>query len=647
MNRKRRCLMIIAVILSLASCNTTKKTVFPEEMYEGDEIKMDEHFFKDIKNFKSEKEDIEKVFKDNYIDEENLINKDTITYGELYLSDKRSENLTYISNNEEDAHYIFYANNKARAISRAKGYALTLPTSKTLMVNFDYSIYRDQYISEEFTLSISNEKVNPDRYTWDIYHDEWIFRYLCESASTSKEQVKTYMNSNNLAFTRNNVKINKNLLEGFECEIYSVEIKDHEQIEKPFYNIAVVRPSNARTFSFIVMKSKTNMDNEFDEIIKSFRKIPSFGKANKVKEFDLKVPSYLSEETQKYYKKLMEQNYTEWGIFSYSMYNNPQHRDSQEAKIRSRKNALESLMDYDFGIMPTYSHCGRLTDDFQETFPLQTANEFAGGNGFNNKPVIQYTLQFTASNNEGLYGYTPMFDILRGKYDDYFKKLASDIKAYGKPVLFRLNNEMNSDWVSYCGQVTLMDPDIFSLTWERMAKILKDEGCDNILYIFNPTGKTYPFCNWGEDLCYLPSLKYVQILGLTYYEYNNYTNGEEPQSFYELYNWLYEKNTPQFKKYPAIISEFACGAGGETTGKAYRNKDTQANWVVEAFDLLNSYRTDDMVNQIKGAVWFDANDYYGNQVKNLLVLDEYKTSGTIKAFKAGLNDLKKIKKMEK
>jgi aspartate/tyrosine/aromatic aminotransferase len=72
------------------------------------------------------------------------------------------------------------------------------------------------------------------------------------------------------------------------------------------------------------------------------------------------------------------------------------------------------------------------------------------------------------------------------------------------------------------------------MTWERMASIFKEVGADNILYIFNPTGKTFPYCNWGEDLCFLPSLEYVQILGLTYYEYNNYFD-EDPRSFFELY----------------------------------------------------------------------------------------------------------------
>ena len=62
---------------------------------------MDEYSLKDVNNFKSEKEDINKAFKDNYVDDANLINKDTITYGELFLANKRCDNLAYISNNEE------------------------------------------------------------------------------------------------------------------------------------------------------------------------------------------------------------------------------------------------------------------------------------------------------------------------------------------------------------------------------------------------------------------------------------------------------------------------------------------------------------------------------------------------------------------
>src|SRR5699024_10897811 len=129
----------------------------------------------------------------------------------------------------------------------------------------------------------------------------------------------------------------------------------------------------------------------------------------------------------------------------------------------------EDGLDYNLDILPTYSAIGWYgTPSY---FPLDMANEFAGGNGVNGKHVLQFTYQFTDSNNWNLGGYHPNFDILRGKYDDQFRRLAQDIKAYGKPVLFRLNNEMNTDWTSYSGICALLDPDIFRMTWERLYNI--------------------------------------------------------------------------------------------------------------------------------------------------------------------------------
>ena len=57
---------------------------------------------------------------------------------------------------------------------------------------------------------------------------------------------------------------------------------------------------------------------------------------------------------------------------------------------------------------------------------------------------------------------------VNGRYELALRDLAQRIKAYGKPVLFRLNNEMNTDWTSYCGMMTLNDPDIFQATWRYL-----------------------------------------------------------------------------------------------------------------------------------------------------------------------------------
>ena len=179
----------------------------------------------------------------------------------------------------------------------------------------------------------------------------------------------------------------------------------------------------------------------------------------------------------------------------------------------------ENGWDYNFDILPTYSAMGWYgTESY---FPLEMAEEFAGGNGFNGKPVLQFTYQFTDSNNGNLGGFNPSFDILRGRYDDQFRRLAQDIKSYGKPVLFRLNNEMNSDWTSYSGICALLDPDIFRMTWSRLYGIFEEEGRRQHIWIFNPHRGLLPVFQLGRGAQLYARPSQMQALGLTYYEMGN------------------------------------------------------------------------------------------------------------------------------
>ena len=257
-----------------------------------------------------------------------------------------------------------------------------------------------------------------------------------------------------------------------------------------------------------------------------------------------------------------------------------------------------------------------------------------------------------------------MFDICRGKIDSQFRRLAKDIKKYGKPVLFRLNNEMNTDWTSYCGMQTLNDPDLFIETWRRLYDIFKEEGVDNCIWIWNPISTGIgieatgcPYSNWGDQLCYWPGSDYVQMLGPTFYQMNNDTQIE---SFKDMYTKLYKSNTPYFDNFPAIIGEFACGAGGEVIydwGKGdyvpvkdlETKKQWQAQWINGMFDcfMKNQEPGYEFAKNIKAATWFSCNDYATvngeDKVINYLRLD----SGVplaIKAFRDGYAKLKEARK---
>ena len=343
----------------------------------------------------------------------------------------------------------------------------------------------------------------------------------------------------------------------------------------------------------------------------------------------------------------------DWGVFSVSMpSDNDGNYNSEGERLLAEKERLETAFDYQYDILPTYTHMGWYNYEkplYRPNFKM--AKYIAGGNGFNNKPVLQYTYQFTYSNNTELNGYTPMFDVLRGKFDDFFASLARDVKSYEQPVLFRLNNEMNTDWTSYCGMVTLLDPDIFIMTWQKLYKIFEKEGVNNAIWIFNPIARSTPYSNWGDMLNFMPGEDYVQMLGLTSYEMGN--DAENYRSFYDHYTELYQRNTPYFDQYPAIISEFAAGSGGEVmmnydtnqyeATEPMRNKDLQAKWVQEMFTYFNAEDKSQypFVKNIKAAIWFSTNDVVvlndETKITNYLKLDDA-LIGTLAAFKEGLKN---------
>ena len=543
----------------------------------------------------------------------------------------------------EDYKYIFFGENNSRIVNISDGYAVTLPD-----IDFepDYSLsgYRSRYKTDDYLLTISSENKNPyskDENGWNIYLTEWLNRFINNNG---------FLSANSIRRTKK-VQETTELIEGYTVITYNLGFIFSKNFEYPYYDIAVVRKNDEYVqFYLFVMKSKTMDVDRFENIVKSFVEFEKNGKSENPKTaYELKIPENWNAETKAYFDKLNNQNTVDWGFFVQSMPEDDSSNFSNARnKLMSNTERLSTAMDYNFVIMPTYTHIG-WGDDLHD-FPTSLANEFAGGNGFNGKPVLQFTYQFTTWNNTNLEGYTPMFDVLAGKFDDQFRKIARAIKAYGKPVIFRLNNEMNSDWVSYCGIVTLLDPDIFIDTWKRMYDIFVEEGVDNTIWVFHPIEKTTPYSNWGEWLNYFPGIDYVQMFGAGSYEFNN---GSRPATFKQLNMDVYNKSYAYFEKYPWIISEFACGAGGEvinnwgsfTPSVLGRNQASQAVWVKDMFNVLNNIEKPEnaYAKNIKAMVWFSVNDYATvdgqTKIVNYLSLDSTLTQ-TLEAFKQGFADSK-------
>ncbi len=556
----------------------------------------------------------------------------------------------YTLDSSTDNRILFEGASSTRAVVLSEGYAITLPGTG-LAADFSLGALRSKYSCDDYVLTLSYENKNTygaNEHGFGIYMREWLVRYL--DPQLSDMDVDGFYSSNSLSMTEPVVSTTD--LKGFEVHYYNSKILQvSDKIKYDQYSIAVIRPVDSyEYFWLLVLKSVDPMDEQMKTMVASFKELKasegvgdSAQPVNNVGSYELRIPDYWSEETKAYYNKLLNQTTVDWGAFF--------HQNTEEyIDWFTGEEGINTDMD----IFMTYLHVGWY--DEKTHLDEKLIQREAGGNGFNGKPVLNLTYQFTVTNN-GLGGVTPMYDIMRGKYDFHFKKLARDIKAYGKPVLFRLNNEMNTDWTSYCGMQTMLDPDVFIETWRRLYNIFREEGVDNTIWIFNPIATSCPYSNWGDALNYFPGEDYVQMLGLTYYQMNN---DDHIESFKEMYTELYNKNMPYFANYPAIIGEFACGAGAEViydweqggyvpVPDLEQKRQWQAQWITDMFECManNQLEENAFCKNIKVAIWFSANDYATvdgeSKIINYLKLDEG-VPLAIQAFREGYQKLKDKRK---
>lgn len=577
-----------------------------------------------------------KVWTEEYADEANGF-KDASEVYKLQAFSNGIASEEYAKLPSGDTRYIFEGKDKSRAVVLPEGYALTLP-SANITADFSLGALRSKFKGDGYMLTVSYEDQNPygaNEKGWNIYLTEWVERYLVDN---------NFLMENSIRRTRQ-AGVTEDLLEGYVVHYYDMQINVATKMEYDCYSIALIRPkAHYKYFYMLVLKSGDPMYEQMDEIVKSFKEIQKKGTSvNSVGAYELKIPEHWNEETKAYYNKLLTQNTVDMGMF---------YQKNDPVYVDWFYQSIESELD----VFMTYLHCGWYGKDYTRSeLDMNLINSQAGGNGFNGKPVLELTYQFTTTNN-GLGGYTPMYDICRGRLDLEFRQLAKEIKAYGKPVLFRLNNEMNTDWTSYCGMQTMNDPDIFIDTWRRMYNIFIEEGVDNCIWIWNPIATSCPYSNWGDQLNYWPGSDYVQMLGLTYYQMNN---DDKIESFAEMYAELYKKNTPWFDNFPAILGEFACGAGAEViynydlqkyvpVEDLETKKQWQAEWITAMFDCFMKKNEPgyEWCKNITVATWFSANDYTTvdgvEKIYNYLKLDNG-VPNSIEAFKEGYKKLREAR----
>ncbi|HZR83796.1 MAG TPA: glycosyl hydrolase [Candidatus Binatia bacterium] len=208
--------------------------------------------------------------------------------------------------------------------------------------------------------------------------------------------------------------------------------------------------------------------------------------------------------------------------------------------------------------------------------------------------LVELTLQLAppdgAASTEFVYG------ILDGRWDADLRRLAREIAGSQVPVLFRLNNEMNGDWVVYSGYWTSEDADISKETWRYVFRIFQEEGATNAIWIWNPHDRSFPPFKYNHAVMYDPGPEYYDVVGMTGYNNGTYYPNETWRTFDEIYGRIYDEYLVQFPGKPFMIAEFASSTiGGDKVA-----------WIRNTMDRLSAYPN------IKIAVWWNGIDMDGS-----------------------------------
>ncbi len=525
-------------------------------------------------------------------DKLNTVFPDKFCYQIYYQNGVREYNYNKLDFENNDVREIQVGNGKKYLVNHSRGFALGCPRDS----EFDFSCAQEfiKIHSEKYDMIVSKEYAHEDNAK--EYVNSYLNKYILDKTYSEVNRIKVHSD--------NTTKVNDKWM---QVLFFTRTPAPMSEIKDNAYAYAYIYTGTQHYYRIMFKTEDYNKDfiNEVYKVLYSFSDgVEIKGKSDVYTDFYPVIPEYWTDETKKVYENIKNAKTPYWGIYS------PQAvRDSKENVIKK----IENETDSEFQILLEYIY-------YWEEFPAKGMTE-----AYNNGKIVELTMQTSTVMNADLNNYNPFFDVLDGVCDETLRQFARDAAAFGKPFIFRLNNEMNSDWTSYGGNVILNDPELYVKVWRKIYDIFREEGVNNAIWVFNPNNISFPPCGYNSALNYYPGNEYVQLFGITGYNTGDYYRdryGEKWRSFTDIYDEIYKNYYNSFKNFPWIITEFASASSG----------GDKAKWIEDMFDQFSKYP------EIKAAVWFNSVDYDPREPFETVVSREYtldETDKSIDAFKQG------------
>ena len=364
--------------------------------------------------------------------------------------------------------------------------------------------------------------------------------------------------------------------------------------DKPYYASVDIAVGLNKTYTMLFKSSNyAELQRIVPPMVRSFRPLKADAEATIALPLDPNRATALTPQAQDLLQELKTSVKQTWGLFEpyYPLKTTPLHQ-------------LEEKLDYSFNYILLYS-------DFDSGMPGERLRLAASDDRI---PVL--TLQ-TFSPKVG-YTAAMTYDLLSGKYDEFLRGYAQEVAAFGRPLLFRFNNEMNGDWCAYSAYHSSKDAGLYVESYKYVYRIFAAAGANNALWVWNPHDGSFPDFKWNHSLAYYPGDEYVDVVGLTGYNAGTYYKGEQWRGFREIYDPLYAEYDKLFPHKAFMITEFASNSvGGDKVA-----------WITDAMKHMVDYP------RISVAIWWNHCDYDGAVPSRIYKLDE--NEATLEAFRLGL-----------
>lgn len=223
-------------------------------------------------------------------------------------------------------------------------------------------------------------------------------------------------------------------------------------------------------------------------------------------------------------------------------------------------------------------------------FPLQTATWI---HDTGSVPFIRLMLRSSEEQDIAEPTFT-LGRIIRGDFDNDLRAWARGARDFGSPLLVEYGTEVNGEWFSWngvwngggrltgYGNPTLADgPERFRDAYRHIVGIMREEGANNITWVFHVNDRDIPDEPWNRFERYYPGDEWVDWLGLSVYGAQTPLDDEWPE-FRERMDEVYPRIASLSADKPIALLEFAVTAG-------HPHVD-QAGWADRALTDLVSLR---------------------------------------------------------